>query len=279
MALNLPKSHLYTERIYPDWKDMFTVVWMVSRDCNFKCEYCYQTHEFGVPFCVEDFMDRIRLFPQPLRLAITGGEPLLSSRIFEIIQICEQVGKMGGKINLQSNLSVNVRKFLDHTSPDYIEKIETSFHPREREKLPHGMEDIINDIQYGRLQGFNITIWHIDYPKMTAEEFLADCKILYDAGITPMRKRYCGDEHGGGTGDAIFVEGKRCIAGHKGICMWENFDISPCDHDRLVLGNLFTDWELYSEPTPCTKPFCGCLGREFLVDKYWDEFYQKEYGG
>lgn len=273
--MNLPESPYYTEREFLNYRDKFTIQWMVTRACNFKCEYCYQPDTVRTPFKVDDFIEKLKGVPQPFRLVITGGEPLIFPWMIEVIQ---KVGNIGGTVSLQTNLSIQARELADNVSPGTVDIIQVSYHPRQR-ILPYTVQNLIDDIHYLRKKGFNLTIWHIDYPKLTPEQFLSDCKILYDAGIVPVRKRYNGVYNENQyIGDSIFVEGKRCYAGYKAIAVWENFDISPCDHDRTVLGNLFTGFNLAEEPVICNKPFCGCLGRELIAEKIWDDYYKREFG-
>lgn len=271
--MDLPKSDLFTERKHRSYRDKFTIVWMITRKCNFKCAYCYGTHEESDTFEIKEFIKQIKNVPQPFRIVVTGGEPFI---LPWMIEWCQEIGKIGGTIEMQTNFSLQTREFIDNTSPDYIEIIETSFHPSQRNK--EEKKKFVDDFFYARDKGFKIKTWLIDYPKLKPEEFLADCAWLHSNGIVPARKRYCGDEYGGGIGDAIFVPNKKCLAGYKGVSLWENFDFSPCDHDRTVLGNLFTGFKFLDEPIKCQKQFCGCLGRELIVDKFYDEFYKKEFG-
>ena len=276
--MNLPKSPYYTERVHRDYKDMFTIVWMVTRACNFKCMYCYQPDTLNSDFKIDELIGKLNELPKPFRIQVTGGEPLLFPWM---IEFCQKVGKIGGKIELQTNFSLQVREFLDSTSPEYIEFILASYHPKERARvIPNGIQKFIDDILYAKSKGFTIMTWNIDDPRISPEQFLADCKVLYEASIVPVRKRYTGNEGGGQIGDAMLNStGLRCEAGHRYFILWENFDITPCDHDRTPLGNLFTGYKLLDAPQPCPKPFCGCGGRELLVDKYYDDFFQKEFGG
>ncbi len=281
--MDLPESPYYTERIHRSYRDRFTVVWMVTRTCNFRCAYCYQPESEGDPFeavegaDIDKFIERLAKLPQPIRIQITGGE---ATQFPWIIEVCQRIGAMGGVVELQTNFSIRPREILDNTDPSYMEYHLVSYHPRERERVVEGgIPKLIDDLLYAREKGFYFIVWHIDDPRGTPEQFLADCKILYDAGITPVRKRYTGPEGGGQPGDAIELPKKVCRAGNAAVCLWENFDMSPCDHDRTVLGNLFTEWKFYEEPMPCDKPFCGCGGRELIVDKFYDSFFQKEFGG
>lgn len=276
--MDLPESPYYTERKYRSYRDKFTFPWMVFRDCNFDCAYCAKTDEKPISFNVDEFIEAAaKVFPGPYRIAITGGEPLMMPWM---IELCRKIGEAGNSIEMQTNFSINAREFVDNMDPSYIDIIETSFHPDARVRWrSRAIEKFVENFLYARGKGFNITTWLIDDPRIGVAPFMSDCEWLCEHGIVPIRKRYMGDEGGGGVGDAIWVQGKMCIAGYRGVCMWENFDITVCDHDRTVLGNLFTGVDLYGGPSPCNKPFCGCLGREWLVDKFHDDFYGQEFGG
>ncbi len=276
MALELPKSEVYTERVYQNYRDKFTVLWVLTRKCNFDCEYDCQPEGDCGEFDLERFVYELEKFPRPFRIVITGGEPLLKSWM---IDLCKRIGKFG-VIEMQTNFSVNVQKFIDAVSPEYIELIMTSFHPKAREKaVQDGVNKFIQDFLHAKSKGFNIKVWNIDYPKQTVEEFLKDCKVLYDAGIVPMRKRYIGNFGRGYIGDSICLKGKKCNAGYGSVSIWENFDMTLCEADRTLVGNLFTGYTLYNEPVICKKEYCGCMGRELIIDEVYDEFYGRTFGG
>lgn len=278
MIEGLPaESPYFIERIHADYRDRFTVIWLMTRKCNFLCDYCYQPEGEMTPFEIDDFIAKLKELPQPIRIQITGGEPLIFPWM---IEVCQKIGKIGGIIEFQTNFSLRTREFLDNVNPKDIELILISYHPVERERvIKNGIKKLIDDIHYAESKGFAYMIWHIDDPRISPEQYLADCKILYDAGITVVKQRYTGNEGGGQIGNAIYVPGKLCRAGWRSMNVWENFDITPCDHDRTALGNLFTGYKLYDEPKHCQMSFCGCLGRELLIDTYYDEYYKREYGG
>ena len=276
--MNLPPSPYYTERIHRNYRDMFTFVWLLTRDCNLKCKMCYQPDTKLTPFNMDRFISKLDEFEKPFRIQITGGEPLIFPWMIDCIQ---RIGKIGGKVELQTNFTLQVREVLDNTDPSYLEFILASYTPEERERVvPNGIQKFIDDFLYARSKGFNIMTWYVDDPRIPIEQYLANCKRLYDAGIVSVRKRYTGPEGGGQPGDAIMnTKGWLCRAGYRYFIIWENFDITPCDHDRTLLGNLFTGYKLYDEPKPCEKPFCGCGGREVMVHKFYDDFFKREFGG
>ena len=275
--MNLPPSPYYTERVHRNYRDCLTFVWLMTRKCNFKCIHCYGPDNDLTPFDLDKFIEKLNEFEKPFRVQITGGEPLLFPWMIECIQ---KIGKIGGKVELQTNFSLQVRELLDNTDPSYLEFILASYHPVERERvISGGVKKFIDDFLYARNKGFTIMTWYIDDPRIGVDAFLANCKMLYDAGIVPVRKRYTGPENGGEPGDAIVCPGLLCRAGYRYFVIWENFDITPCDHDRTPLGNLFTGYKLLDTFQPCPKPFCGCGAREILYDCYRDSFFNKEFGG
>ena len=275
--MNLPESPYYTERAHRNYRDMFTFVWLLTRDCNFKCPYCYRPSIPLTPFDLDKFISKLDEFEKPFRIQITGGEPLIFPWMIECIK---KIGAIGGKVELQTNFSLQVRDLLDNTSPDYLEYILASYHPAERARVvPNGVQKFIDDILYARSKGFYVMTWNIDDPRISSEQFLADCKVLYDAGIIPVRKRYTGNEGGGQIGDAMMnTEHLKCRAGYRYFVIWENMDITPCDLHRNNLGNLFTGYKLNDAPRICGSSFCGCGGREIIIDKWHDPLYQKEFG-
>ena len=278
--MDLPVSPYYTERVHRNYKDMFTIIWLLTRTCNFSCNYCVRTNDPLTPFDIDKFIEKLNELPKPFRLQITGGEPLIFSWITELIN---KVGRIGGVIELQTNFSLQVRELLDSVSPKVLEYILVSHHPAERVRImgEGAIQKLIDDIKYARSKGFYVMIWNIDDPRIGVDQFMADCKVMYDAGITVVRKRYTGDEGGGQAGDAVVgdLKGKRCLAGCKSFNMWENFDMTLCDTDRTPLGNLFTGYKLLEAPGICKAVFCGCGGRELVLDTYYDSYFKKEFGG
>ena len=272
VGIDLPKSHYYTERWFPNWRDRYTVNWMINRKCNFNCIYDIRPPESIINIDVDELVNRLREI-QPLRLVITGGEPLLRP---ELIEICQRVGEFG-ILEIQSNFSVGVRKLLDSINPKSIERFFTTYHPQER-KGEWTKKKFVEDVHYARNKGFKVDVFFVDFPDF-ADWFLDECKWLYEQGITPIRKRYNGDwKDIRYIGDAAVFKGKRCNAGHKMACMWEDFSLTWCDTGRSLLGNLMTEYKFLSFPVICPCEFCGCLGREALREEVWDEFYQCYFG-
>lgn len=263
-GLELENLNYFSERVWPRYIDRFTIVWVCSRVCNFSCEYCIRPNIVYTPKSIDEIVTGLKKFA-PIRLIITGGEPLLYPNM---IELCKKISDFS-IIEMQSNLTVNAREFLEGTSPKYIERIEASFHPQEREKLGEvTIKEFIDNVIFAKEKGFNINVRYVDYPRMK-DRYINDCKLLNSYGIIPVRKRYMGDCDGVPyRGDGIHVKGKKCNAGYKFLEMWENFDFTICEADRTVVGNLFEEVNLLKEPIICNMDNCGCLGRELLIEPY-----------
>lgn len=277
MALELPKSNCYTERIFRDYRDGFTILWIPDSRCNFKCEYDYGPTFKCVDYDMNRFIKEIGKI-KPYRVAITGGETLMVSNI---IEICQRLGKLGIILEIQTNFSINAKEFVDATSSEYVEVLLMSYHAKERKiRIKDGIKKFIDDVSYAKKKGFTIQIFYIDYPGIPVEEFMNSCRVLYEGtGIIPMRKRYLGNVNGGFLGDTLHLKGRRCRAGYKFFCLWNDFSMSPCEADRSNLGNLFTGYELFKEAYVCPMEHCGCLGRELVIDEFYDDYYKRKYGG
>jgi len=82
--------------------------WNVTRECNMKCSHCYINATEKKPVNelttqeAKKLMDQIYQVSRPL-LILSGGEPLLRSDIFELI---EYGSKIGLKMGLGSNGSL-----------------------------------------------------------------------------------------------------------------------------------------------------------------------------
>lgn len=272
-GLDLPESPYYTERSYPDWRDRFTINWLINRDCTFNCMYCIKPDDPHFKFEVDEAVEAFRKFA-PLRLAITGGEPLL---VPNFIELCHKLGEFA-IIELQTNFTIKIREFIDTVKPECIERFLTTYHPKQRNE-PFTKQRFIDDVLYARKQGHRVDVFFVDYPEYTVDYYMEECKRLFDAGIVPMRKRYNGDFKGDQyVGDAKVFTGIKCNAGHKFFAMWENFDMTLCDTGREPLGNLLTGYKLNDGPITCPVNFCGCLGRENILEPVYDEFYKVTHG-
>jgi 7-carboxy-7-deazaguanine synthase len=56
--------------------------------CNLRCRYCDTTYAYegGEEFPLEEVVNRVRSFGIP-RIAVTGGEPLLQPRAFDLVRV------------------------------------------------------------------------------------------------------------------------------------------------------------------------------------------------
>lgn len=279
VGINLPESPYYCERIYPTYRDRFSMIWTLTRSCNFACPYDGPPPCDPYPIIDPDaIVERMqKVLPPKGRIIITGGEPLMVNRM---IELCQKIGAIGWIIEMQTNFSVRTKEFIDATDPSYIERLSISVHAEERElKIKDGMKKLVEDMVYAKNKGFNVMPWYIDYPLIPTEQFMANCKMIYDAGIVPMRKRYLGVLNNiFYQGDTIWVQGKKCFAGYKGCAMWEDYSITVCEADRRLLGNLFGEVKFDDTYVVCRPQHCGCLGKELIADEYYDEFYKRYYG-
>ena len=73
-------------------KDRLYIYWDITTKCNYNCDYCYARHHYKNEWQKEISFNKqllilksLSLSPLPLYLGFQGGEPLLNSRFFDLL--------------------------------------------------------------------------------------------------------------------------------------------------------------------------------------------------
>jgi hypothetical protein len=62
-------------------------------------------------------------------------------------------------------------------------------------------------------------------------------------------------------------QGWACAAGSKRISVDKNFNVYSAQCDNDVLGNIFTNWDIFTGPTTCKKSRCTGCTDDLLTEK------------
>lgn len=102
--------------------------------------------------CIEAFN---KLAPQTLD--ITGGEPFLNPNLVDIINGLTEVPRIG----ITTNLSQDMRRFVQECSPSKVISVTLSYHPSQRMVT----EAFIGKALLLQQRGFNITVNFVSFPE------------------------------------------------------------------------------------------------------------------
>ena len=78
-------------------KEIFTLQWHLSENCNLKCLHCYQ--ENHKPICLNykklekiynDYKELLKVLDKRGHINITGGEPLCNPYLFKILDLIKK---------------------------------------------------------------------------------------------------------------------------------------------------------------------------------------------
>jgi sulfatase maturation enzyme AslB (radical SAM superfamily) len=150
--------------------------------CNFKCNDCI--NDFDV--CEHNqkemsgkgwllALNRIKTRPD-LPITLQGGEPTIHKDFYEIIN-----GIEGSNIDLITNLSFDVDKFMSNIKPEKLNRgakyanIRTTYYPDQ-----HNIDTYFTKITTLNNNGYSIGVWLIDHPewKIKNDIFEEMCKSL-----------------------------------------------------------------------------------------------------
>lgn len=99
----------------------FTVDWILTRKCNYKCSYCTvhnnKTGNFVPLDKLKTIIDKLSELPnETITLALSGGEPTLHPNYFDLVEYAIEKLKDRLRVQTQTNLSKSLsfyKKFID----------------------------------------------------------------------------------------------------------------------------------------------------------------------
>jgi MoaA/NifB/PqqE/SkfB family radical SAM enzyme len=147
------------------------ITWLINNKCNYRCTYCLNGFDEPPGFKILAPQEWFSVWEDVYKkygtvsMQITGGEPTVYLRFFEIIRYISRMHF----IELQTNLSWDPQELIKNVSPEHISRVGGSFHP-EFDKFEIFLEKM------ARLQeaGFKVEINYVAYPPILdkAKEYL-----------------------------------------------------------------------------------------------------------
>ena len=260
-----------------------SIIWNMTRKCNFRCEYCYFPHD-NTPVTETLDAERIAAFldatGQTWKVGLTGGEPFIYPGIVDICEILTRNHVIGVDTNLSA--SSRVRKFCERIDPDRVHNLYVALHIEERERVK-GVDAFIKNARLLMDKGFTIIVNYVVHPTLEAR-FQKDREFFAAHGIRITPRPFRGEFEGrrypeayGQRAHAIFGDhpeqgrkvafnfhGIPCSAGRTLLRMEPDGTIFRCPGDKTVLGNVMDSVELYEGFVPCTKKRCPCRGLDHV---------------
>lgn len=260
-----------------------SIIWNMTRKCNFRCEYCYFPHD-NSPVTETLPVNRIKRFldgtGDTWSIRMTGGEPFIYPGI---VDICTRLSETH-IIGIDTNLSVTskIKAFAERINPAQVENFYAALHVEERERIK-GVDAFIKNARRLIDAGFKVIVNYVVHPTLE-DRFLKDVEFYASHGVEitprPFRGEFEGRRYPEAYGDraqAIFAnhpeqgkkiaynfEGIPCSAGQTLLRMEPDGTVFRCPGDKTVLGNILDSVELYDGPRPCTKKRCPCRGLDHL---------------
>ena len=260
-----------------------SIIWNMTRKCNFRCEYCYFPHD-NTPVTETLDAERITAFLDATgstwKVGLTGGEPFIYPGFTDI---CETLTR-NHIIGVDTNLSVSskVREFAERVDPSRVHNLYVALHIEERERVK-GVDAFIKNARLLMDKGFSIIVNYVVHPTLEAR-FQDDCDFFAGHGIRitprPFRGEFEGRRYPEAYGDraqAIFgdhpEQGKKvafnfqgipCSAGRTLLRLEPDGTVFRCPGDKTVLGNVTDTVTLLDGFVPCTKKRCPCRGLDHV---------------
>lgn len=260
-----------------------SMIWNMTRNCNFHCSYCYFPHTNGKitnPVSTDTLLHFLNKDDDSWLVGMTGGEPFIYP---DFVSLCEQITQdhyIGVDTNL--SLSTQIKAFAKSISPSRVNDIYASLHIEEREKRNAVPQFIAN---YHTLAdaGFTIKVNYVLHPLME-DRYLDDVEFFRKKGIpiTPRPfkglykslkypqnystkiKNIFANHPEAGTKMVFNFRGVDCKSGHSFIRMEPDGTVFRCPGDKTVLGNIHDDVILYTGATPCSVDRCPCQGIHYV---------------
>jgi MoaA/NifB/PqqE/SkfB family radical SAM enzyme len=139
-----------------------SAVLFLTWHCNLNCPYCWerQAQKHG-KFTPEPFIDTDKWIEALNRLEIgtldiSGGEPFMQPRFFEMLQ-----GLNAKRIAVTTNISHDLTQFVKTISPQKVFSMTLSYHPTSRMSF----DEFFGKALLLKNKGFQITVNYVAYPE------------------------------------------------------------------------------------------------------------------
>ncbi len=257
--------------------------WTITAKCNFKCTYCSAEELISdnIPeeINISSIMANLEKLDKTFLISITGGEPLLTPNIVEVMKAISAHHYIGLNTNLISKKVEIIAKEID---PTKIIFVNASFHINELEK--HNLFDrYLSNFLILKKLGIGICsslVGHPMYlPKIKKYKKIFDKHGIYMMGqpfqgeynnkkypeaYTPddIKKFHIVEEDYKG-GERFFRKGKICSAGYNFGFINEYNDVLTCYRVYKKLGNINTGFKFNDVILKCPSEYCPCPTIEY----------------
>ena len=267
--------------------------WNLTYKCNYRCPYCWSHGKW------QD-LDRYNRYPAlesvikswkkiynnygSVLINILGGEPFIYPNFVELIK---ELSRMH-KLNIQSNLSCNIDRFVKEVDPTNV-SLGNTFHP-----LFADFDKYIEKAMLLKERGFGTKISYLAYPPQIKlmdyykEKFTRNGLVFsvmtfwgkhngkdYPASYTDEEKKLINlslDDRMGEKYQIVpkKVKGRLCRAGQTYAVIYPEGTTIKCgsaalEDPKSCLKNFFAeDFELFKQPMPCDSDKCPCNEWAFL---------------
>lgn len=265
-------------------KSANSIIWNMTRKCNFRCEYCYFPHD-NTPVTETLPVEKITEFldgtGRTWTVGMTGGEPFIYPGMVDYCEALTQNHFIGVDTNL--SVSSKIRDFAERIDPQRVEDLYVALHIEERERIK-GVPAFIENAQLLIRKGFKVIVNYVVHPTL-ADRFHTDKEYFASHGIAitprPFRGKFEGRRYPEAYGElaqTIFgdhpEQGKKiafnfygvsCSAGNTLLRMEPDGTVFRCPGDKTVLGNILDEVKLTGGATPCRKHRCPCRGLDHVA--------------
>ena len=260
---------------------IYSLMWNMTRKCNFRCRYCYFPHDSGAigPDEVLD-AERVLAFLDEAgtewTVGMTGGEPFIYPGF---VDICARLTERH-RIGVDTNLSVSreVKRFAERIDPARVQDLYVALHIEERERR-NGVESFVENVLLLKERGFRVIVNSVVHPTLV-DRFLSDREFFAARGIEIVPRPFKGTFEDRRYPAAYGKDAARIFAGYPeaGVKLPLDFRGVPCDGgfsflrmepdgtvfrcsgDKTVYGNVNTGARRNPGPLPCAKAKCPCRG-------------------
>ncbi|MEZ0575564.1 radical SAM protein [Halodesulfovibrio aestuarii] len=260
-----------------------SMIWNMTRNCNFQCSYCYFPHTNGKIInyiSIETLLRFLNKNNNSWLVNMTGGEPFLYPNF---VSLCEQLTQkhyIGVDTNL--SLSAQIKEFAKRVSPSKVNDIYASLHIEERERK-NAVPQFIQNYHILASAGFAIKVNYVLHPSLE-KRYPDDISFFKENGVPITPRPFKGiynnlkypqnysqtikniftSHPAAGTKMVFNFRGIDCKSGCSFIRMEPNGTIFRCPGDRTVLGNIHDNVTLNAGATPCAVDRCPCQGINYV---------------
>jgi len=231
--------------------------------CGMGCSYCINDvggiNRERDELSAEQWANAINKFDWHLPLTLGGGEPTKHKEFYKILDLI----KPEVNLELLTNLTFDVRKFLRNTTPERFtqkdnayKSIRVSFHPEKHE--PKGLVRKARELQDA---GFKVGIFGLNHPaNMIANTQMAE--YAREKQVYFFIKDFLGEIDGHKFGFLKYQDSVGMNKGKKVSCKTKDILISPegnvykCHrdlyHQQYELGNIQNDFKFEHKFRDCS---------------------------